>query len=1048
MRARVLSFNRLAYSVFKETGGSGKALLDDAGKNMLLRKALNDVRGELAFFMGAADKQGFIDKLCRTVTEFYQYGITPEMLLPPEGSSGGVGGKLHDLHVIFKKYVEYKERDYISADETLDVLSYKINESESLIGADIWIDGFNGFTEQEYKVIGALAQKAGSMTFSLCHDGGSEFFAGTKATLDRLSALTPGNGQTLRAAGNITVLDGGKRFRKSPEMAYLEYSFDRAAAAPYRRGAAGIETAEAENMYREINRAAVRITDLLRNGYRCSEIGVIACDFEKYSKGIKAVFGEFGIPVHIDSNTDILSHPLVEFIRAALAVCRNDMQYESVFRLLKTGLTKMARDDIDLLENYVLAYGVRGGMWRKPWVYGFSRKDGEFDGERMNGLRCLVNGIVEPLYGEVRGKGKGRRSVREYCEAVYGFLIKNGIGELTAEKGGEHGFIRVWEKIIHIFDKMVEIMGNETVTPADFAGIAEAGFAGSNLGNIPPSLDQAVAGDLARTILPDIRALFVLGANEGDLPRRTGEASVLSDEDRGFMTSAMKLKVAPDSTSLLRENQFAVYTALTKPKEFLSVSYYSGDLDGKAKKPSAAVERIRRLFPEAARKRAGQLDFGLEDISGAAPVFGSFSGVLRGSAESGELSGIQKDVYAYFLTDHRYIDKIKKLEDILRNAGRERKLSGETVGALYRGRVRTSVSKIEQYARCPFSYFAAYNLKARERRIYEVENVDVGNVFHGILNSFALKLKERDIPLGGVGGEELYGLAEEAVDGVLGGDEYEIYRSSAQYAYFAERVKAIAKRSIWALCEHMKDSGFELAYTEVGFTGESNGGNDFGAISLELGDAGTMELEGRIDRVDMLNLDGDRYVKVIDYKSGNKSFSFPEVYYGLQMQLTVYLNAFIWKYTEKYGAERTGRILPGALLYFTLADPFINFSGNTEDPEQFDRELLKSFRMSGVVLGERDIIGETDGIGAKPLSISGEGFDMLMGYVMEKTKGMGREILNGNIGIKPYKFKGDTGCAFCAYRPICRFDPASSGEEYGSLKPMGREEAMEKIMGG
>ena len=1078
--AETISFRRLSIRVFAELGGLNRVLLDEVGQSIVLRKILFDVRQRLMYFHGSVDKQGFVDKLSAMLRELYQYEIRPETLKQAAGRVVGDENlrlKLHDLSIVLEAYDAYLLENGFTGEDALDVLAEKAGESETVRGAHIWIDGFKSFTPQEYRVLASLLRQAESITVALTTDipadgypdlRRQDAFFETKNTLNILYTLAR------EAEADITApvaLTEGKRLASAPALAFLERSFLGYRRHQYAGDASCVHIVQADNMYEELHDAARTVVALTREQHmRCSDIGVICASHEAYAKSAEVIFAQYGIPVFIDAREDALSHPLTEYIRAAFEIVGSGWQYESVFRFLKTGMTGLSRAEIDRLENYVLAYGIRFNRWQKEWEYGFDGAYERFDREEINALRRRVLGFLEPLTS--RFTRSARHEAAEYCRALYAFLEESDVLRLLscwmedARTKGENllyqTHAQVWDGLSALLDKLFETLGRERLTPGEFARILEAGFSSISLGLVPPSLDQVIIGDLRRSRLPEVKALLLLGASEAALPGRAASDSVLSDEDRRVLSTG-GIMLAPDAATRAAEEHFNIYAVLSKPSEFLYMSSPLGGLDGKAIFPSPTMYRLIELLPTAVHRRAGAEGAeALSVLASPGPALDGLSQALRAYAETGMLSETQRVAYRFFAENGEYRGALEQLEAQITAVGKPERLLRETVFGLYGGRVLSSVSQLERYAQCPFSYFMHYNLRTVERKLYEVEAVQLGTLFHAALEIYVKQLSALGMDWNDPDEDALVALAEACVDEALSARGNEILHSTGQYRHFSQRVKEIAVQSIRALTLHMRGSGFAVASLEDGFGGDS--------IRVPL-EEGEMELRGRVDRVDVLDLSDSLYVKLVDYKSGHKEFSLSEVYYGLQLQLVLYIDAVIAKMKAQSGIGKTE---PAAVLYFRVQNPTIGYDGAMSE-EELRRHLLEQFKMSGYVLDEPRVLAqldenlrpgqsggvksavvpvtlnnaakEDDFLPAKSSKLLSAGdFQQLMDYAMHKAAALGNSILGGDVSVFPCLHGKASACRFCAYRAVCGFEPGAG--RYHVMPPLKGDDAKARVLGG
>jgi len=1066
-RAQVLSFRRLAYLVFAKTGGMDRRILEDVGKHMLLKKVLLDVANDLVYFRRAADKEGFVNKLAASITEFYQYGIEPDELICEDS---GLSMKLDDLRLIYKTYKEYLEKEYISHDEILDVLANKLSQSDFLNGAHIWIDGFKSFTPQEQIILAQLMQQVSCMTVTLTLDAPNEEpslpspFQEMRKTFEQLNKMAQQAGAQTQEP---LFLDTDYRHSKAPDLEFFCHHFLHFGGPVYHGKSPAIRLLACDNIYTEIHTAAKIVTHLLRDkNYRYNDIGIVCADLAKYSSTLDGIFAQYNIPVFVDAPRSILGHPLAELIRAALDIVGKNWRYEEIFKLLKTKLLPFNREDVDILENYVLAYGIRGkNRWQSDFTYGF--ESGNFDAQSLNAMRRDFYQLMTPLHDSLSPRSK--YSARFIATMLFEFLSAAKVPQVLrswadeAQLAGDNQQTReheqIWSKVVQTFEKLVEILGDEVFTTAEFAKVMAAGFEGAELALAPPSLDQLLVGDMRRSRFGELKGLICLGAIEGAMPGPPTENGLISGDDRHALQDTVTL--GADAEARILEEKFLIYAGFARPAEFLAISYPLGDLSGKANTPAVLLNRLTELFPSVKTTFPDKINpANPANISSPAQTLNQLVRLMRQYTDSDEdLPEMYMDAMAFLKGDPEYSRKLALIQDTVEFFGNPDNLSPKSIEKLYGGKIRASVSKIEKYIECPFSYFLRYNLNARRRKIYEVEPVDIGNIFHDILDDFAKKMAGQKISE--LSEQKVSDIAQASVQAVLKAPGNEILTTSGRYAHFAARVQEISTASTLAMAEHLRRGDFSMAFNEVSFFDVDG----MGAIDIELDD-GTMSVEGRIDRDGIMEIDGDSFVKIIDYKSGMAAFSLAEVYHGIQLQLLIYLGAFIEKWQKIEGADFVGKILPAAVFYFNLANPMIEYSKKAgANSAALNEFLLREFKMSGIVLEDKDVVfaldrtidGDSDimpvglkkdgGLKKTSMVISREGFDALIKHSLNKAKKCGDDIIAGRIPISPYILKNRHSCRFCNYRAICRFD-GGTNEGLRRLRGLSDNEVINQLGGG
>jgi len=1013
-RAQVLSFHRLSYYVFGKTSGIDKKILEDSGKHMLLRKILSEHKKQLVYFRSGQDKRGFIDALSSSITEFYQYSIEPQDLLAKAETMSvtNLHLKLMDLHLIYSAYKNYLEAEYISSDEILDVLAEKIHLADFLKGAEIWIDGFKSFTPQEKKVLASLISVAKSVKIVLCVDKGD--FGAFYEARDTMRQVN----QMVAEVDKPIFLDKPKRYPNAPDIAFLCSNFLRFDVKRHEGIPENIHIFSAENVFDEIHNAAKIVTMLSRDrGYRYCDIGVVAADLAQYEKYIPAIFSQYDIPVFVDARREIFGHPLAEIIFAALEVVTTNWQYEAVFRMLRCAMSPIPQAEVDLLENYVLAYNIRGKIWKDGFTFG-----PDDDLEMLNAIRAKVVQLMTPL------ANVGTSKVSIVAKSLYHFLIDNALDttlarwiEETATKGDNEalrGHEQIWGKVIDALDKMVEILGESRETIGDFAKILEAGM--TDLGLAPPSIDQLVVGDLRRSRFGEIKALIVLGANEGIMPGRPESSGLLDDGDRGALVKS-GMNLAKDHIAKIYEEEFLIYSNFSKPQEYLAISYHNGDLEGGAAIPTRLIARLAEMFPGIA------INDSVEQISAPRVVFGD---MVKAMGEPKPLAAIYLDAYSFFNSRPEHNARLKNIEAALAFYTQSQVLSKKSVQGLYGRHLRTSVSRLQRFINCSFSYFVEYNLAAKPRKYYEAGAVDMGNIYHDILAQFGTALQN----IADISDSKLESLVDAAVEQALSGESAQILNSSGKYRHYANRMRQISRVSAMMLAHHLKDGDFTLAFNETVLD----------TIQIPFDDS-VMHLDGRIDRVDLAEINNTEYVKIIDYKSGRRQFSLSEVFHGLDMQLLVYLSAFIQKLSEIQNPQLAKKIMPAAALYFNLLNPVVAFKSNFQhNPDAIKDELKKSFRMSGIVLKDEDVISAIGKDCLSTTAMDSEEFFSLMAHVLQTAQNAGREILQGNIAAAPAKHRDKYPCQYCDFRSICKFD-ATLRHKYRHMQYLKNDEVIRHL---
>ncbi|MBR6542581.1 MAG: exodeoxyribonuclease V subunit gamma, partial [Anaerotignum sp.] len=686
---------------------------------------------------------------------------------------------------------------------------------------------------------------------------------------------------------------------------------------------------------------------------RFHDIAIMTNAMELYEKNIRSILAEYDIPYFIDARRETASHPLLNLLTALLDILVYDFRYDAMFAYLKSGLTSLDTKEIDILENYVLAYGIKGYKWKQEyWDYGLVREGAEAI-EDINRLRQAVMKPFAPFL-EIR-KDKPI-SFRTFIQMILTHLETLQVAETLdswakeTENNGDltkaDEYHQIWHLVMDILEKTSNILGDEELLLKDMAKILETGLEQCTMGMIPPTADSVLIGDLERSRLPEIRYLFVLGVNEGILPSPATPQGIFTEQERDLLT-AQGVELASGGKRKVFEENYLIYRGLTKPSRSLWLTFAAANSEGKEMFASSLIENLRKM-DETLEIQMMQ-DFVLEESAPEA-AFHLLGGKMRAHSEETPISPLWLDIYSFFAENKAWENRMAMLKKGIGKSGKPERLSPRTTKALYGKNILSSVSRLERYAGCPFSFFAEYGLKAEERRLYQLHTPDLGSLFHEVLELFSNKLEEDSIQWKDLTKENTEALIEKCVDEAAPRLSDRILLESAANKYLVRRLKRVSTKAAWTLVKHIQMGDFVPAGYEVGFGVHES----LPPIVIELADGGSLILNGKIDRVDLLDAEGTRYVKIIDYKSGSKTFSFQDIYYGLQLQLLIYLDAYL-KYYKQTGAD----LKPGGVFYFRITEPTLALDKEVT-AQQIEETLYKKMQMSGLLLGDDIIIESLD----------------------------------------------------------------------------------------
>lgn len=1076
MNIDIVSFARLAYRIFEELAVEQLSVLDDMGKSMVLRKVAAAQKRQLVLFGGQLSKPGFVGQLKSMLSEFYQYGITPEALreMAPSARSPLLRQKLEDLALVEQSFQEYIEGHYITTEQVLDVLCRLIPESGLIRNSVIALDGYTGFTPVQYRLTELFLVYAKQVYVTVTADeaagiygkmGIQNLFYMSRQMAVRLSEIAEKN-QVKKLPDIILGEQKNRRFARRPELAWLEQNLFRYGTETAYTGEAtdSIVFFQASNPSGEVSHIVHEIQRLVQEGKaRYREIAVITGDLPGYGKEITHQFTQNQIPHFMDDKKNVLDNCLVELIRASLEAVRQDFSYESVMRYLRIGLVSQERTMVDRLENYILAMGIRGGKrFRETWERTY-RGAGDLNVTEVNAFKDRV---LAPLFAMQERFRQADLTIAGMTEAVLTLLADCRAEEQLESyqeyftKIGEHRLAKeygqVYGLVTELLKRLSDLLGEERVSRKEYLEILDAGFAELKVGVIPAVADRVVVGDITRTRLAHIRVLFFAGVNDGIVPARKERGSLLSDRDRDFL-GEHHLELAPTAREESFQQRFYLYLMMTKPSKQLILSWCRTGADGKSRRPSFLIGELRAMFPDAVlTDQETQMDSEIYSVAEAKQRLSTKLGQYRdGQLEQDEEKAQFLELYRWFASSKDNQKILRRFMDAAFFVYEQQGISHAVAKALYGEILSGSVTRLEQYAACAYSHFLRYGLELLERKRFELASSDIGTLFHESIDLCFRRVKEKQYDWHTMTNETRDMLVEECVAAVTENYGNTILGSSARNRYLAQRVGQITKRTVWALQQQIKKGDFIPTGFEVSFSAADN----LSAMKIALSESEALHLRGRIDRMDVCEDGGKVYVKIIDYKSGSTSFDLLALYYGLQLQLVVYMDAVTEMAQHHYPDKE---IVPAGILYYNIADPLAEKKGQP-DPEKIDAEILKKLRMNGLVNSELEVVRHLDRTIEKESDVipvvlkdgevqagrssvaNRERFARLSQFVHRKLKEAGQEILDGEIGVAPYKNGQRTACDYCPYHAVCGFDRKTSGYEFNRWKNRKTEEIWEEI---
>ncbi len=1065
----VLSFGRLTHRIFEEVGKPDLIPLDDLGKCLILRRVITEHEEELTVLKKGVHTPGYTEEIKSILSEFLQYGIRPEDLEnyicrtkkseagnPGAESSGAsiippaLSHKLSDLLILYRAFEQTMQEKYTTKEETLYCLCERIPRSKLLKRSVLVFDGFTGFTPLQVRVIGELLRVSMQIIVTLPYEEGAKDDLGNLFYLsERTIATLSKEAKDITTMEPPVYLSVHNRFEKVPAVAHLERNLFRANSQAFEGKAGEIHLDKCFDETHECRVMIRHIQDLIKErGYRYRDMAVICPNPAQYEKILKEEFSKYRIPYFMDTTADLIRNPLVNYLRTLLGVLMYDYEYRDVFGFLRSGMTGLSREEIDLLDNYCVKYGIRGkSMWRKPFVH----KDEETQ-NKLNEIRERFLNLFAPIEEVKAGKFV---TAREWLTAFYDVLhnehISDKLCEMSAffESTGEIDkaleYEQVYKWIMKLFDQIVSLIGDEEISLEDLSQILDTGYSEIRIGIIPKSVDVLPVCDLIRSRFGNIKALFILGINDGNIPADIGSGGILSDMEREILKNC-DMELAPGRDEEGFKEHLYIYQALTKPTEELYLSYLAVSETGESKKPSYLIGELKTLLPDLKetdeiKKRntlaSGNIrdTFRAHNLLSKEDLLEEFAGrindYLRGISSEEEVRYI-KELFAVLSADE---DTKNNALWTLQSAYMlyiPQALESSLAKRLYGEIMNCSVSSLEKYAGCAYAHFVKYGLGLKQREIHAVASNDVGNITHAALEEFGKFLKKHGEEFASVSKERseeiIDKIGEEICDGYNGG----LLAGFDQNEYLRKQLKRVLRRSVERLKEQLRRGDFTPAFYEQKFERLCNDGRAM--------------LSGKIDRIDSYETDESVYVKIVDYKSGDKDFEQKLFDCGVQLQTAVYLSEALKKYRHDYPGKD---VIPAAMFYYRMQDPLVNASKLAGKDLEKERNIM--LRPTGLLAGDEEICshlereweaGKSDVIpvnrkedGSLPTGPksgnnavkSREELEDILKTADEKVEELSRGIASGEISVSPLIFKEFDACEYCAYADACGFDERLGG---------------------
>ncbi len=1056
IHAEVITLSRMAYRVLEQISGSYKSNLSKYGKAMLIYSILSKHKSELKF-LGKSDEN--IDLSMTAITEFKKHGVTVQKLKEEIDKTKDtyLKTKLLDMTLIYEKFEEKIRNQYIEENDLLTILANNLDKTDFVKNSIIYIDEFAGFTSQEYQIIKELIKQAKQVNITMCMDNLNtntnpdiDIYHSNKITLLKLLNLVKENGFKLE---NSVVLD--KQYRlKTEELKHLSDNIYCIKPTKYEKKVENIKLFLAKNEYSEVEEMAQRIYQLVREKkLRYNDISIITKNIEKYSSLVRAIFNKYQIPVFIDEKRDLNQNIIVQYVLAILEILNKNFSNDTIFSYLKLGFLTIEPDKLFKLENYCMKWGINHNKWKKDFIYDIEDENKKKETEDLNELRKQ---IINPLL-KLQDRIKQQKTATNISKSIYRFIQEQNMEQKINKKIEElenknlldlaSEYKTSYKVILDILDEMITIFQEEKMTVDQYSKILKIGLKNSGLGKIPGTQDQVILGDVDRSRSHEVHTVFIIGVNDGSFPSVNKDEGFFNDLDREKLKED-GIELAKGTIDKLYEDNFNIYKAFTTAENQIYLSYVSSDSDGKSLRPSILIRKIKKMYPKL--QEESDVIFKKYEIVNPVITYEELIQNIARLKKKEKIEEIWYEIYQYYNAQNEWSKKLQEDLKGLKYTNIPENIKKENIEKLYGSTLNTSISRLEKYRSCPFSYYLQYGLKLKEKEQLKVQSFNTGSFMHETIDKFFEFVKQENLKLEELGEEQILEIVSDIIEEELNLRKNFVFTATAKYKVLVRRLKKIISKALKYIIETIIHSDFHIEGTEIDFSKKGK----YDPILLELENGKKIEITGKIDRIDTAKKQEGKYLRIIDYKSSAKNIDLNEVYAGLQIQLLTYTDAICKKED----------IMPAGIFYFSLLEQMVKAEKNMTD-EEIEEMIRKNFRMKGLIIADVKIIKMNDNTlksGSSKLipaaltssgninekwtnGVKSEEFKILQDYIYKTIKDISKEILSGKIDLKPYYKKGKTPCQYCEYKTVCGFNPRQKNNNYFYIDQKSKDEILLKM---
>ena len=1042
---QVLSPSRLSEQVLAAAGSDERRPLDASGRQMAISRALERCENDLGYYRSSAHRRGFVEKLAALLADMKRGGLTPQGLSAYAETLEDGREKYRDIAVIYAAYEALLQANFSDGEDQAQYVASRLEKSGCLKNQSVFVYGFDALPEQLMLLLFAMAPLCETLTIALVADGEAapdgELYLPVRQGIGRFRALLEGRGIAVRQ----TMLPP-EPLKSAFAIQHLDQALFAYPPALYQGEQENVFLSVYQSPFEEAAMMARQVLRLCSEGMSIERIAVMYPDQNGYGLAVSASLRDAGIPFYTDQKLPATAHGLIRFLLCALRAAANGYRNEEMLGMLKSGYAPLSFEEACALENYAVSYGIDRSRWAKPFIKGSEEEKASCEASRVR--------LMNPLL-RMRERIVAARDTQASLSAIFGLLqdveayetLKEEEKALLAEnltvRANQNS--QIWQAVLHLLDQLHALSGGARVPLKHMAGRLECGFSAISLAALPPASQMLHAGILGHYLSGDVDAVFLLGLNDGVLSRTAD--SLFSEEERAQTQQATGafLGMTDESRSLFAK--LDLKRAMTQPSQLLFLSYAKTAPDGTALRPLSLLETLRkRIFDNLPQEPVPAKDLPLSAAAALAELSIRLRAYADGTGEESNLPNHWREILDKLLQSPATAEKTMRL---LRAADYRLETAGlsRSGARLLFGDETLSVSRLEQFAQCPFKHFVSYGLRPKIVKPWKIEPLDTGNFYHAGLDRFA-ELSEKCEGYPHIAPEQAEALAEEAIAPLLEDLMQGPMGDGARNRALFEQARRTIRRAAVTVTRHLAAGEFRLWQTEAAF-GYPGG---MPPIVLALKDGREVLLRGKIDRIDRYENGESVFLRVIDYKSSQQDLDAAKTWWGLQLQLLLYLDACVCAVP---GA------LPAGAFYFYVADPLVE--SDTDIQAAAEDKLRETLLLKGIALSDVEVLRAMDGQDLptalpKMLDKSGEvkstakalalsEMEVLLAHARTAARALAEGIFSGKTAVEPVESGSQTACEYCEFGDICGFHPDVPGAAFRSVPAMNMDALRERLAG-